>query len=129
MRLIEREKVIEAIHTHFKSEVDAIPKDADFGTLTATCDLIIDQSAKLTKIIDELPTVEPDSIKWIPCKVRKPEKSGQYLVTKRQKTGQIIRATAHYSTDFDEWSGSFKDVLAWMPLPKPYKEYSDGRND
>ena len=62
--------------------------------------------------------------RWIPCKTRKPEKSGLYLVTKQQKTGEIQLATAHYNTAFDEWSGNgnFKKVLAWQPLPSPWKE-------
>ena len=60
---------------------------------------------------------------WIPCKTRKPEKSGLYLVTKQQKTGEIQLATAHYNTAFDEWSGNgnFKKVLAWQPLPLPWR--------
>ena len=66
--------------------------------------------------------------RWIPCKTRKPEKSGLYLVTKQQKTGEIQLATAHYNTAFDEWSGNgnFKKVLAWMTLPSPWKGVQDG---
>ena len=66
--------------------------------------------------------------RWIPCKTRKPEKSGLYLVTKQQKTGEIQLATAHYNTAFDEWSGNgnFKKVLAWQPLPSPWKGSQDG---
>ena len=67
------------------------------------------------------PTAEPE---WIPTRDRKPTKAGQYLVTKQQKTGELQRATAHYNPTFDEWSGNgnFGKVLAWMPLPAPYKE-------
>ena len=70
--------------------------------------------------IKALPSAQPG---WIPCKTRKPEKSGQYLVTKQQKTGEIQLATAHYNTAFDEWSGNgnFKKVLAWQPLPSPWR--------
>ena len=66
--------------------------------------------------------------RWIPCKTRKPEKSGLYLVTKQQKTGEIQLATAHYNTAFDEWSGNgnFKKVLAWQPLPSPWRGGQDG---
>ena len=65
--------------------------------------------------------------RWIPCKTRKPDKSGLYLVTKQQKTGEIQLATAHYNTAFDEWSGNgnFKKVLAWMSLPSPWRGEKD----
>lgn len=78
--------------------------------------------------VKELPSVTPKQPGWIPCKTRKPEKSGLYLVTKQQKTGEIQLATAHYNTAFDEWSGNgnFKKVLAWQPLPLPWKGGQDG---
>ena len=75
--------------------------------------------------IETVPSAQPG---WIPCKTRKPEKSGLYLVTKQQKTGEIQLATAHYNTAFDEWSGNgnFKKVLAWQPLPSPWRGGQDG---
>lgn len=78
--------------------------------------------------LDKVPSVTPKQPGWIPCKTRKPEKSGLYLVTKQQKTGEIQLATAHYNTAFDEWSGNgnFKKVLAWMTLPSPWKGVHDG---
>lgn len=73
----------------------------------------------------------PPVPQWISCKTRKPEKSGLYLVTKQQKTGEIQIATAHYNTAFDEWSGNgnFKKVLAWQPLPSPWKGEQDNGAD
>lgn len=61
---------------------------------------------------------------WIPTRIAKPPKAGQYLVTKQQKTGACQIATAHYNPSFDEWSGNgnFKKILAWQPLPSPYKQ-------
>lgn len=61
---------------------------------------------------------------WIPCSERLPEKAGFYVVTKRQKSGEIQVALGSYRPMFKEWSGNgnFKDVVAWMPLPEPYKE-------
>ena len=59
---------------------------------------------------------------WIPTRIAKPLKAGQYLVTKQQKTGVCQIATAHYNPSFDEWSGNgnFTKVLAWQQLPTPY---------
>lgn len=62
--------------------------------------------------------------KWIPCSERLPDKAGFYVVTKRQRSGEIQVALGSYRLLFNEWSGNgnFKDVLAWLPLPEPYKE-------
>ena len=77
-------------------------------------------------IIEELPSAQPERKKgeWIPTKIAKPLKAGQYLVTKQQKTGACQIATAHYNPSFDEWSGNgnFKKILAWQPLPSPYTQ-------
>ena len=61
--------------------------------------------------------------KWIPCSERLPDKAGFYVVTKRQRSGEIQVALGSYRPLFNEWSGNgnFKDVLAWLPLPEPYK--------
>ena len=66
----------------------------------------IGRQKRIEKAIKALPSAQPG---WIPCKTRKPEKSGLYLVTKQQKTGEIQLATAHYNTAFDEWSGNGRD--------------------
>lgn len=59
--------------------------------------------------------IEPN--KWIPVTERLPEKDGQYLVT--VKKGYMLIGL---------WCGIKEDwgnVIAWMPLPEPYKE--DGK--
>lgn len=80
---------------------------------------------------------------WIPVSERLPEKDGKYLVTMRSFCGLPQRIEVlHFATDlhkidkFDfqahkcgfygsdaEW-GYYEvdDVIAWMPLPEPYKE-------
>lgn len=66
---------------------------------------------------------QPKVGEWIPCSERLPEEAGFYIVTKRQKSGEIQVALGSYRPLFNEWSGNgnFKDVLAWMPLPEQYK--------
>lgn len=90
------------------------------------------------KQIDEAPTA--DVPQWIPCSERLPKEDGLYLVTSREK------ATAEeFGFDLDdvevrkmrfnedgwripkhipEWINGVvhTTVLAWMPLPEPYKE-------
>lgn len=79
---------------------------------------------QIKAFIDISPTVEAKPVEWIPCSERLPEEAGFYIVTKRQKSGEIQVALGSYRPLFNEWSGNgnFKDVLAWMPLPEPYRE-------
>ena len=64
-----------------------------------------------------------DANKWIPCSERLPEKNDEVLVT-----GKVDNALY---VDIDEWTGAgfwinANGVIAWMPLPEPYKEEEDG---
>lgn len=67
-------------------------------------------------LIKEQPTIEPQQ--WIPCSERLPEKVGDYLVT--TYNGQIARYI-YMDTDSSKeyW---VRCVIAWMPLPNPYRE-------
>lgn len=74
---------------------------------------------------------------WIPVSERLPEKDGRYLVTCPSLGDDLEVSTAWYGTPLmpirpvkgkcffdsdDEWGDvPYDDVLAWMPLPKPYK--------
>lgn len=78
---------------------------------------------------------------WIPCSEKLPNKSGEYLVTIIQNessfqqgiTNVFIRSLAPanilYGKGFGEqmaWRQElWEDVVAWMPLPKPWKGAND----
>ncbi len=64
--------------------------------------------------IMEVPAAEP---RWIPVTERVPEKYGWYLVT--------VEHGLVYKCFYQEYWVGWK-VLAWMPLPKPWKGESDG---
>ncbi len=95
------------------------------------------------KDIDEQPTIEPQ--KWIPCSERMPEEHdsifSKFYGTEKwrdamfRKTSKTViitvehldgtRQTAPCHTIDGEWNQSIKGmgkVLAWQPLPDPYKE-------
>lgn len=59
---------------------------------------------------------------WIPVAERLPEKTGWYFLTCINQFGHKICRVAHY--DYDDWTdskGFGVQVLAWMPVPEPYK--------
>ncbi len=63
--------------------------------------------------------------KWIPCSERLPEENGFYLVT---YDGEICGENESFTglTEYEngKWVDDEEDyqcVLAWMPLPEPYK--------
>ena len=65
--------------------------------------------------------------KWIPCSERMPE-TGTYLVTTNCDGGLYVEV-GHYIKWLDrmEWHDDSYEanklcVIAWMPLPEPYKE-------
>lgn len=63
----------------------------------------------------KLPSVNPQ--KWIPCKERLPEEYQRVMVT-ICKSGYYVDVLTYWS-DSDIWK---LYVVAWMPLPEPWKE-------
>lgn len=78
-------------------------------------------------------------MRWIPCTERLPEKSGCYLVTRKPNALSSLWAGVYILNYSDLmglkkekiwWSGNvgksdfekFNDVIAWQPLPEPYRE-------
>lgn len=77
--------------------------------------------------IDLIPSADRPT-GWIPVSERLPENNGCMLVTiddaiefgKYEDGEWSIWVCEHW----DEWDA--KGVIAWMPIPEPYKEDSDG---
>lgn len=79
----------------------------------------------IEKAIDEQPTAQ----QWIPCSERLPEQDGEYLVTaiSDMRTLPFIMITSffkdsNYGKNHWHTGWSKSEVIAWMPLPEPYKE-------
>lgn len=83
---------------------------------------------KIEDMADDL--VEPQ---WIPCSERLPNDSQQVLVYARSthyalaKYDEMREADGTYKKQwvtFDAWKPFYtiKEVIAWMPLPEPWKE-------
>lgn len=67
---------------------------------------------------------------WIPCSERLPELDGTYICTCQ---GIAESITLIFSTHDNSWNDEFKseydDVIAWQPLPEPYKESDKNGKD
>ena len=69
--------------------------------------------------------------RWIPCSERLPSENGDYLVTLENGVVKILgysttqRTTYpkgfYYIKDGFSWRQMQNPVVAWMPLPEPYK--------
>ena len=81
--------------------------------------------------ISDMPTIEPQP-HWIPCSERLPDNNRQVLVYAMSvhfalaKYDEMREADGTYKMQwvtFDAWKPFYtiKDVLAWMPLPSPWK--------
>lgn len=62
---------------------------------------------------------------WIPVEIRLPDNTEMVLVTCQTQKGLRSINRAYYSEGFWHGSGSMSGVIAWMPLPDPYKSESE----
>ena len=94
-----------------------------------TYDLVKHHCPKFCKVIKE--TVEEIEKEyndgWIPCSERLPEEDGKYIVTIKNLTGHWIMKKDVFVCNYWDNDFHFKDwedneVIAWQPLPQPYKE-------
>lgn len=68
---------------------------------------------------------------WIPCGERLPKDFQRVLVTiVNYKGDKVVRVAEYYSwnsvfqikENHEQWEVGEKGLLAWMPLPEPYRE-------
>ena len=66
---------------------------------------------------------------WIPCSERLPKDSGNYLIAisdRNFENGQYYKISWFYPSN-KKWSYRNATVIAWMPLPEPYKTESEDK--
>jgi len=96
--------------------------------------------SNLILILRMLPSAQPEQ-RWIPCSERLPEVGTYVLVSKKSlgfRSNLPNVCTAHRSHDprsgKEEWNDMLfgklddDDVLAWMPLPEPYRGEGDSND-
>ena len=89
-----------------------------------------DNEVTARKLIDEQPTIQPEP-HWIPVEQALPEEPFGCLVTvwdEEPMTGEMFENLLPYFVGWDgeQWNDGDGqqcpfEVIAWMPLPEPYK--------
>ena len=126
--LLRREVVIEAIHNYWKKRLDTLPtKESECGEVYADIqqvDKILEHNKILCNFINALPSADrPQG--WIPCSERLPSKKEVVLITNDKGN---VRCGQFRGTDGKDWiwkGNTLETVLAWMPLPEPWKGERD----
>lgn len=78
--------------------------------------------------IGRILNIQSAEAEWIPVSERLPSESDDYLCTipldaEETYTEVLTFHKGRFYEDDDEWGATYHDdVLAWMPLPKPYRE-------
>lgn len=80
------------------------------------------------RMLVQLPSAQPG---WIPCKTALPKEDGQYIVTIKYEhvdgyediySEHIEWVDGHWDEFGHYHCGRVEKVLAWQPLPEPYRE-------
>ena len=133
-------KVLEVVEKHMKEQEsceDAISRQAvlELAETIQTDDFSGNEILEVVNIEDvkALPSLTPTQ-RWIPVSERLPKERGMYIVTEKvfsvtdkEHTGGFNLMTEQVEFDNGKWRrASFYEVIAWMPLLKPYKVEMEG---
>ena len=123
--LISRQAAIDAIN-------NICPVDTEYD-----CTLL--DRVDVRCVLSDLPSAQPEM--WIPCSERLPEEDTEVLISYRYKEGEgdtshvdidittygqmyfggnKVGNSKHWRAPFEYFHSNY-EVIAWMPLPEPYK--------
>ena len=123
MRLIDAEALIQLLRTC---------ADDDWNKKTPSGSWS-DAYEEMILHVEDMPTIEPEP-QWIPCSERLPDikehhvskpcivycENGAYSFAELEEN--IVGQVGWNCERDDEYHEPLGDVLAWMPLPSPYRE-------
>lgn len=94
----------------------------------------IGRQKRIENYINRLPSAQPEQ-HWIPCSERLPDEYDNYLVTKITRKAELEKGYKPHIwlcvepyTQKSHWGKSTCGVIAWMPLPEPYKAESEDKD-
>lgn len=92
----------------------------------AICEVLVNDG--IENIVDRIKALPSAKAEWIPCSERLPDNK-TYVLTTIQVSGRSPHARSGFYHDGffhndngDTWRATDREVRAWMPLPKPYRE-------
>lgn len=122
------DKAIEALSQPERKRGDSFSRHEVYNALEEVRFASENEKRYAFNLLEQIPTAEP---KWIPCSERLPKKHGEsYLVT--ISDGAVYTAALQWDANGKRWYLSFlndgnilvdfiDDVIAWMPLPEPWR--------
>ena len=116
MRLIDAD----ALEELFRETIGYIAKNPK---MTHSFEHMVRASAVVIEMIKDAPTIDSQA-QWIPVSERLPD-VGQKVLASTNKTcfTQVFKGTSGASNSSWWWEKkTIKHIVAWMPLPDPYKE-------
>ena len=97
---------------------DLISRQAAIEAMSESLKRVFPEHRQIAeKCLNVLPSAQPEQ-RWIPCSERLPEERGFYLTTTKDKA---VYCDYWNEDNFDRT----EMVIAWMPLPEPYREGKD----
>ena len=101
---------------------EAFERDSDMQKWDSGCWI---RYRLFEEVLRGQPTVTPEP-HWIPVTERLPEKDGRYWVSGKWRSGKESVGDCEFLAE----DGYFRtarnfDVIAWMPLPEPYRRVAE----
>jgi len=115
---------------------DLIKRSDAWKAFTSKVDDICDLE-EIDEILESVPTADRPQ-EWIPCSERLPEARESVLLAVNHKYGDWVGEGCYWETTDNHiiwkgyrWNATYWDdeIIAWMPLPKPWRGESDDRQD
>lgn len=116
--LISRQAAIDAIHGAIFDFFDICDDDEE-SPMTYKDEQLLEINKAISGRIKRLPSAQP--VQWIPCSERLPENGHYYLWC--SDMGHV--QSDYYWNGFENGMKYGYNIVAWMPLPEPWRGEQD----